>query len=103
MLCENKQTKKDNQPIKKRLLVTIILEVLIAEQGNAVPMADRVLRGINLLAFLSWWNLASLKMCLQEKQNYVQLLHGQECFESCVPAAETGRRWESQLQQMTFF
>lgn len=28
------------------------------------------------------------------KQNYVQLLHGQKCFESCVPAAETGRRWD---------
>lgn len=31
---------KNKNPIKSRLLVTIILEVLIAEQGNAVPMAD---------------------------------------------------------------
>lgn len=36
----NKQKKRENRPIKKRLLVTIIVEVLIAEQGNAVPMAD---------------------------------------------------------------
>lgn len=60
--------KTQKTPIKTRLLVTIILEVLIAEQGSAVPMADRVLGDINLLAFPCRWNLASLKMCLQESR-----------------------------------
>jgi len=44
--------------------MTIVVGMLIAEEGSAVPIADRVLGGINLLAFLSRWNLASLKMCL---------------------------------------
>lgn len=60
--------KTETKSIKSGLLVTIIPEVLIAEQGSAVPMADRVLGGINLLAFLSWWNSARLKMCLQESR-----------------------------------
>lgn len=60
--------KTETKTIKSGLLVTITPEVLIAEQGSAVPMADRVLGGINLLAFPSWWNLARLKMCLQESR-----------------------------------